>query len=140
MSNDNETQENKAIDDVKEDLLAKVDQGSKAVENDVKEKKTVKKREVTSTKKLKSIDQEKLELEKRLLEIKKEKKSNELEYYQRLYFLIGKAVWEDLEDTKKIDATEYSEQLVKLKKVLASKIKAKKDKELLAFKDFIEHP
>lgn len=95
---------------------------------------------MTSTKKLKSIDQEKLELEKRLLEIKKEKKSNELEYYQRLYFLIGKAVWEDLEDTKKIDATEYSEQLVKLKKVLASKIKAKKDKELLAFKDFIEHP
>jgi len=140
MSNDNETQENKAIDDVKEDLLAKVDQGSKAVENDVKEKKTVKKREVTSTKKLKSIDQEKLELEKRLLEIKKEKKSNELEYYQRLYFLIGKAVWEDLEDTKKIDATEYSEQLVKLKKVLASKIKAKKDKGLLAFKDLIEHP
>lgn len=43
MSNDNETQENKAIDDVKEDLLAKVDQGSKAVENDVKEKKLLKK-------------------------------------------------------------------------------------------------
>ena len=139
MSDDNETQENKAIDDVKEDLLAKVDQGIKAEENDVKGKKPVKKREVTSAKKLKSIDQEKLELEKRLLEIKKEKKSNELEYYKRLYFLIGKAVWEDLEDTKKIDATEYSEQLVKLKKVLASKIKAKKDKGFLAFKDLIEH-
>lgn len=53
--------------------------------------------------------------------------------------MIGKAVWEDLEDTKNIDENEYHKQLNQLKIILKSKIKTKADKDFLNSKELIEH-
>ena len=112
-------------------------QDSKAVEGDKDDEKYVKKRSVTSAKKLELLQKEESELEDKLRKIKKEKKTNELEYNKKLYFLIGKAVWEDLEDTKGIDEAEHRKQLEQLKTILKSKIKTKADKDLLDFKKLI---
>ena len=52
--------------------------------------------------------------------------------------MIGKAVWEDLEDKKKADGTEYHEQRNKLKKLLTSIIKTNADKDFLNSIELIE--
>lgn len=119
MTDDNESQEHKSV------------AGDK--------KKHRKNRAVTAYENLKKIEKAEVEFEKKLREIKKEKKAKEIEFNKKLYFLIGKAVWEDLEDTKNIDENEYHKQLNQLKKILKSKIKTKADKNFLNSKELIEH-
>ena len=121
MTDDNESQEHESVD------------------GDKKEKKTRKNRSVTAYEKVQKIKKTEVEYEEKLKGIKKERKAKEVEFNKKLYFLIGKAVWEDLEDTKIIDETEYHKQLHELKQILKSKIKTKADKDFLNSKELIEH-
>jgi len=110
----------------------------KTINSDTKEKMPRKKRAVTAFKKIRNIEKAEAELEEKLRDIKKEKKANELEYNKKLYFLIGKAIWEDLEDTREIDEAEYHTQLNQLKLILKSKIKSKADISFLNLKKLME--
>jgi hypothetical protein len=121
MTDDNESQEHKSVD------------------VDTTEKKPRKNRAVTAYENLKKIEKAEVEFEKKLREIKKEKKAKEIEFNKKLYFLIGKAIWEDLEDKKKNDEPKYHKQLDELKQILKSRIKTKADKDFLNSKELIEH-
>lgn len=120
MTDDNESQEHKSVPGDKE-------------------KKPGKNRSVTAYEKFQKIKKKEVKVKEQLRDIEKERKAQEIELYKKLYFLIGKAVWEDLEDTKIIDETEYHKQLHELKQILKSKIKTKADKDFLNSKELIEH-
>lgn len=111
----------------------------KTVGGDTKENKPIKKRALTAYEKIEKIEKAKVELEKKLRKIKKKKKADELEFNEKLYSLIGKAVWEDLEDKKKSDDTEYHKQLNQLKQILKLRIKTKADIDFLILKELIEN-
>jgi hypothetical protein len=111
----------------------------KSVDVDTKEKQPRKNRSVTALEKIEKFEKDKVELEEKIREIKKEVKAKEVEFNKKLYFLIGKAVWEDLEDKRNSGETEYHEQLNGLKQILKSKIKTKADIDVLNSKELIEH-
>jgi glutamine synthetase type III len=96
-----------------------------------------KKRATTSQERIQSIDKIQARLTAQKKKIKSEGKAKELAELRKLHTLIGKAVFEDLKDTKDIDENEYTKQAVDLNRILKSKITTKGDVSFLQSKDFI---
>ncbi len=103
------------------------DNNKKSTGNKTEVKKVTSGRKLSAEMQIKLIEKSEDKLSKKLNDLKNKKKEVESNFNNKLYYLIGKAIWEDLTDTKSLDEAEYLKQLDNLKKTLKSKVTSKPD-------------